>query len=140
MSETTKTITLPVTLTVTYSVDKCVHEKFNGEHSEKFDLSKLSDEDITQYLAQTLIIKRQSMCRAKGAIDTETGTEKLSIGTWTVPAPGKRIAVSPMDKISAMVSKLTEAQKEEIAKKMGFTYIPVGLAEPDAELEKDEES
>lgn len=114
-------------LTVTYSVDKCIHEQFNGEHTEEFDLSKLTSEDFTQYLAQCLVIKRQSQLRSKATIN-EAGETKLVVGTWIVPAPGKRISTTPVEKAAALMAKLTEEQKRQIAESMGFTYIPKGLA------------
>ena len=100
-----KTIELKKTLTLAYSVDKCAHEQFNGTHTEKFDLSSLTKDDIEQYLAQTLIIKRQGMLRSK------TADEKVVVGTWTVPAPGKRISTDPIQKVTDMLAKLTAEQK-----------------------------
>jgi hypothetical protein len=85
-------------LTVTYSVDKCTFPQFNGEHTETFDLSKLTNDDFEQYLAQTLIIKRQSQLRSKTAVNAETGAAKVVVGNWIVPAPGKRIATTPVEK------------------------------------------
>lgn len=111
-------------LTVTYSVDKCTFPSLNGEHTETFDLSKLTDEDIVQYLAQTLIIKRQSQLRSKTAIK-EDGSG-IKIGTWVVTAPGKRIATDPVakaKKADELFGGLTLEQKREIAKKYGFAFI-----------------
>ena len=100
-----KTIELKETLTLTYSVDKCSCEQFNGTHTEVFDLSSLTKDDIEQYLAQTLIIKRQGMLRSK------TADEKVQLGTWPVPAPGKRISTDPIQKVTDMLAKLTPEQK-----------------------------
>lgn len=101
-------ITTP--MTITYSVSKCEHSSFDGEHTETFDLSSLTSEDITQYIAQTLVIKRQAMCRAKSAIDDD-GNVKLQLGTWKVPAPGKRISTSPVEKATTLLKKLTPEQR-----------------------------
>ncbi len=100
-------------LTVTYTVDKCVFGELNGTHTETFDLSGLTSDDLTQYIAQTLIIKRQGMLRAKGAADAD-GNLKIKIGKWKVPAPGKRISVDPVSKIADMLSKLSEADKARL--------------------------
>ena len=135
-----RTIEIPETLTMTYDVDKCAHPKFNGSHTETFDISVLTSDDIVQYLAQTLTIKRQTQLRSKGAVDTEKGENKITLGTWKVPAPGKRVSVSPVEKVTNMLNKLTLEQKQAIAKAMGFDFIPAGLPEPDAMLEKGEES
>lgn len=97
-------------LTVTYSVAQCEHAKFDGEHTETFDLSQLTSDDITQYIAQTLVIKRQGMLRSKTMIN-DAGVEKFSIGTWTVPAPGKRISTSPLEKATALIGKLSAEQR-----------------------------
>lgn len=121
-------------LNPTYTVDKCIHPKLNGEHTELFDLSKLTEDDIEQYVLQTLVIRRQGMLRGKNA-------DKIVLGTWVVPEPGKRIPADPvktMEKAVALVSKLTEEQKMEIAKSMGFAYVPQGIAEPSKELEAGE--
>jgi hypothetical protein len=107
------TIEFPETLTVTYSVDCCVHTIFNGTHEETFDLSTLTKDDLVQYLAQTLIIKRQSMCRGKKA------DEAVKIGTWKVPAPGKRISVDPVKKINDLLAKLSPEQKIALMQAMG---------------------
>jgi hypothetical protein len=101
--------TINTPLTVTYSVSACEHLQFNGEHTETFDLSALTSEDITQYIAQTLIIKRQGMLRSKTAVD-DNGVAKIKVGTWTVPAPGKRISVSPLKKATDMMDKLSPEQ------------------------------
>jgi hypothetical protein len=95
-------------LTVTYSVSACEHLQYNGEHTETFDLSGLTSDDLTQYIAQTLIIKRQGMLRSKTAIK-EDGS-RLMVGNWTVPVPGKRISVSPVKKMSDMMDKLSPEQ------------------------------
>ena len=119
-------ITLKEKLTLTYTVDKCVYEEFNGTHTEEFDLSTLTSDDVEQYLAQTLVIKRQAMLRAKGAYDAESGAYKVKVGSWTVPAPGKRIATTPekiAEKVSNLMNRLTPEQKVEIAKAMGFEYM-----------------
>lgn len=97
-------LTIKDKITVTFTVDKCTHEQFNGTHTEEFDLSKLTSDDFEQYIAQTLVIKRQAMLRGK------TADEKVKIGTWTVPAPGKRISTSPMDKAAELLKKLTPDQ------------------------------
>jgi hypothetical protein len=134
-------IEIPRTLTVQYSVDKCVFPSFNGTHTEVFDLSRLSSDDFTQYLAQTLIIKRQSQCRSK------TASEKVKLGTYVVPAPGKRIEITEagiqkrIKDAKNVVHLLTEDEKRQLAKEMGFAYIPVGLPKPeDADLEEGETS
>lgn len=101
-------------LTVTYSVDKCCFPAFNGEHTETFDLSKLTNDDFEQYLAQTLIIKRQSQLRSKTAVNTETGIAKVVVGNWIVPPPGKRIATSPLEKATAMLDKLDPAARRAL--------------------------
>ena len=116
------TLNIPTPLTVTYSVEKCTHSQFDGEHTETFDLSKLTSEDVTQYLAQCLIIKRQSQLRSKTAYDLEKGEAKIVVGSWVVPAPGKRISTTPLEKASAMMAKLTDEQKRIIAESMGFTF------------------
>jgi hypothetical protein len=96
-------------LTVTYSVSCCEHSQFDGEHTETFDLSSLTSDDITQYIAQTLIIKRQGMLRSKTMLN-DAGVAKFGIGNWMIPAPGKRISVSPMKKMSDMMDKLSPEQ------------------------------
>jgi hypothetical protein len=126
-----KTIEFNPTLTVTYTVDKCQHEKLNGTHTEEFKLDNLSSEDIIQYLAQCLVIKRQSSLRSKTA-------DKLVLGVWDVPAPGRRISVDPIAKATELLNKLTPEQKKAIAAAMGFSFTPEGLAEPDADLENGE--
>jgi len=115
--------TINTPLTVTYSVDKCTFPKFNGEHTETFDLSKLTNDDFEQYLAQTLIIKRQNQLRSKTAINTETGFAKVIVGNWIVPPPGKRIATSPVEKATAMLDKLSPEQKRK--------FLLAALAEQD---------
>ena len=117
-------LAIPTPLTVTYSVEKCTHAMFDGEHTETFDLSKLTSEDVTQYLAQCLIIKRQSQLRSKTAFDLEKGEAKIVVGNWIVPAPGKRISTTPLEKAAAMMAKLTDEQKRVIAESMGFTFTP----------------
>jgi hypothetical protein len=97
-------------LTLTYSVSACEHAMFNGEHTETFDLSTLTSDDLTQYIAQTLIIKRQSMLRSKTAFDAETGIAKITVGNWLVPAPGKRISTTPVQKMQVQMDKLTSEQ------------------------------
>ena len=99
-------------LTVTYSVSACEHLDYNGEHTETFDLSGLTSDDLTQYIAQTLIIKRQGMLRSKTAI--KDNGAMLDVGNWIVPAPGKRISVSPMKKTQDLLSKLTKEQIKEL--------------------------
>lgn len=103
-------------LTVTYSVDKCEHPRFNGEHTETFDLSSLTSDDLTQYIAQTLIIKRQGMLRSKTAFNLENNTAKIEVGNWLVPAPGKRISTTPLQKVSDLMGKLTPEQLAEFIK------------------------
>lgn len=110
-----KTIEFNPTLTVTYTVDKCAIAELNGSHTEEFKLENLSAEDMIQYLAQCLIIKRQSMLRSKTA-------DKIKVGVWEVPAPGKRISVDKVAKAKELLSNLTEEQKKAIAEAMGFTY------------------
>ena len=134
-----RTIEIPDTLTVEYTVNECKHAQFNGTHKEVFDLSKLSNEGVVQYLAQTLVIKRQSQCRAK------TADEKVKLGTWPVPEPGKTIGITEegiqktMKKAASYVNLLTEAEKKALAEAMGFAYIPVGMPKPeDADLEAGE--
>ena len=100
-----KTFEIKNPLTVTYTVDKCLHEKFNGTHTETFDLVGLTNDDIEQYIAQTLIIKRQSMLRGKNA------DEKVLLGNWTVPAPGKRISTSPVQKATEALAKLSAEER-----------------------------
>ena len=100
-----KTIEIKRNLTLTYSVKECQCPEFNGTHEEIFDLGNLTADDIEQYLAQCLVIKRQGMLRTKNA------SENVKVGTWTVPAPGKRISTDPIAKISDMLSKLTPEQK-----------------------------
>jgi len=128
-------ITIETPITVTYSVDKCTHSQFDGEHTETFDLSKLTSEDVTQYLAQCLIIKRQSQLRSKTAYDAEKNEAKIVVGNWIVPAPGKRISTSPVEKATAMLAKLSEDQKRALAESMGFTYNP-----PRTTVETEEEA
>jgi hypothetical protein len=113
-------------LTLTYSVDKCTHERFNGTHTETFDLSGLTSEDITQYIAQTLVIKRQGMCRSKSNVD-ENGVVKLSLGEWKVPAPGKRISTTPMQKATDLLDKLSPEARR--------AFLLDLLAKQDAEME-----
>ena len=122
---------MKTTLSVIYTVDKCAFANLNGEHAETLDLSKLTNDDLEQYIAQCLVIKRQTMLRSKTA-------DKLTLGTWTVPAPGKRISTSPVQKATAALNKLSEEQKKAIAEAMGFTYIPKAIAEPDPDLEAGE--
>jgi hypothetical protein len=134
-------------LTVTYSVDKCTFPQFNGEHTETFDLSKLTNDDFEQYLAQTLIIKRQSQLRSKTAINSETNVAKVVVGNWIVPAPGKRIATTPIEKATAMLDKLSPEQKrafllaalaeqDRLAEEEALATM---LAEEDAKKEEDTE-
>jgi len=104
-------ITIPEEITVTYDVNKCEHERFNGSHTEIFDLSKLSSEDVLQYLAQTLVIKRQGQCRSKTAYDVDKDETKLTLGTWTVPAPGKRISTTPEEKVLSQLEKMDPAAR-----------------------------
>jgi hypothetical protein len=119
-------------LTVTYSVDKCTFPQFNGEHTETFDLSKLTNDDFEQYLAQTLIIKRQSQLRSKTAINSETNVAKVVVGNWIVPPPGKRIATSPIEKATAMLDKLSPEQKR--------AFLLAALAEQDRLAEEAEKN
>jgi len=99
-------------LTVTYAVDRCDHTQYNGTHTETFDLTSLTSDDIEQYLAQTLIIKRQAQLRGKGAVKDD-GTS-LKVGTWKVPAPGRRITTSPLEKATELLSKLTPEQRQAL--------------------------
>ena len=122
--------TINTPLTVTYSVDKCTFPQFNGEHTETFDLSKLTNDDFEQYLAQTLIIKRQSQLRSKTAINTETNVAKVIVGNWIVPPPGKKIATSPVEKATAMLDKLSPEQKRK--------FLLAALAEQDRLAEEEE--
>ena len=102
-------ITIKDKLTVTYSVDKCANESLNGTHTEDFSLLDLTADDIEQYLAQTLIIKRQAILRGKGNIE-----DPVKIGTWKVPAPGKRVSVSVVSKAETILRKLTPEQRKAI--------------------------
>lgn len=107
------------TLCLTFNVDKCAHEKLNGEHTVKLDLTKLTSDNVEQYLAQTLVIKLQSKLRSKNTTEAPE--------TWVVPEPGKRIATDPATKIKKvkdLFNALTEDQKRAIAESMGFTYKP----------------
>jgi hypothetical protein len=135
-----RTIELPESFEVTFEVDKCVHARFNGSHTETFKIDTLTNEDIKQYLIQTLTIKRQSQLRSKGAVNSDTGSLNLTLGTWNVPAPGKRVSSNPVAKATEMLNKLTVEQRMTLAKAMGFDFIPVGLPEPDESLEVGEES
>lgn len=130
----TLNLTINATPSVKFSVDKCIHTQFNGEHEVTLDLSNLTSDDVEQYLLQTLVIKYQSKLRSKTADRTITDRSK-----WVVPAPGTRITTSPEQrkaKVVELASKLSEADKMEIAKAMGFTYVPQGLVtEKDPELE-----
>ena len=105
------TFEISTPLTVTYSVDKCALESLNGTHTETFDLSKLTSDDIEQYLAQTLIIKRQAQLRAKSNLDAD---KEIKVGNWIVTAPGKRISTSPMEKAASLIGKLTDEQRRAL--------------------------
>ena len=127
------TVSINTTLKASFTVAKCEDSKFDGEHTIEFDLSNLTQDDLEQYILQTLVIKYQGMLRSK------TATGKLeNQTTYVVPAPGKRISADPIGKAAKMITSLTEAQKKELAEAMGFTYVPKGLATPDPELEAGE--
>ncbi len=104
------TINLKDKMTLTFSVDKCALPELNGTHSINMDLSKLTSDNIEQYIAQTLVIKYQAKLRSKNA------TKALLTETWIVPEPGKRITTDPVTKVSEMLDKLTPEQKALILK------------------------
>jgi hypothetical protein len=93
-------------LKATFSVDKCEHAELNGEHTITFNLANLTQDDLEQYVLQTLVIKYQGMLRSKTAAD------KGLVGktTYDVPAPGKRISADPVKKVTDLLAKLTPEQ------------------------------
>ena len=99
---------MKTTISVTYSVSCCAHSEFDGEHTETFDLSDLTEDDCEQYMLQTLVIKRQGELRAKNA-DT-----KVKLGTFKVSKPGKRISTTPQNAMLKLWLKLTPAQQSTL--------------------------
>lgn len=98
-------ISINNTLKATFTVAKCEISKFDGEHTITFDLSNLTQDDLEQYILQTLVIKYQGMLRSKtaeGKLENQT--------TYVVPAPGKRISADPMKKATELLAKLTPDQ------------------------------
>ena len=92
-------------LKATFSVAKCEIPKFDGEHTITFDLSNLTQDDLEQYILQTLVIKYQGMLRSKtaeGKLENQT--------TYVVPAPGKRISADPVKKVTDLLAKLSPEQ------------------------------
>lgn len=93
-------------LKATFSVDKCEFPELNGEHSITFNLANLTQDDLEQYILQTLVIKYQGMLRSKTAL--EKGLKGKT--SYDVPAPGKRISADPVKKVTDLLAKLSPEQ------------------------------
>lgn len=130
-----KTIELKDSYKVTFAVSECKGEVKDGTYTLEIDLSKLTQDNIEQYLLQTLVIKAQAKMRSKAS------KAEFTTKAWEVPEPGKRISTDPMKslgKAAELISKLTEDQKRQIAESMGFTYVPAALVAEASELDIDE--
>jgi hypothetical protein len=92
------------TYTVTFNVSECKGEVADGTYTMTFDLSKLTQDNIEQYLLQTLVIKAQGKMRAK------TAKPEFVTTAWEVPEPGKRISTDPMKKANDILSKFSKEQ------------------------------
>ena len=121
------------TIKVTFNTSKCEVKSNEGEQTLTLDLSELSEDDYEQYALRSIVIGLQAKIRSA----KEKFNFELPI---TVKAPGSRITTGDrVNKVKEALNKLTEEQKMEIAKAMGFTYVPAALVtEVNEELENGE--
>jgi hypothetical protein len=131
----------PDKITVTFSVTKCAFEKNNGSHTIELDCSKISDDGWNQLALRSIVINQlQQPIRSA----SDTGKNWDDSKTFVVKEPNTRIVTEEtvqkrIKDAKAVAHLLTDEEKRELAKALGYDFIPQGLAQADADHAKLEE-